>query len=85
MLALLFLDLLCADKDLVSSVAWTPSNLLYSCSDDSTIQSWTIDGEADAKLCDLPPDTFGTCMDYCPSATATQSSDLLALGCSDGL
>ena len=34
-----------SNKDIATSLAWTASNELYTCSDDKTIWKWNMDGE----------------------------------------
>lgn len=38
-------------KEMVTAVAWTPDNELYSMSDDSTIHRWDGSGDSAGKVC----------------------------------
>ena len=39
-----------ADQDLVAAAGWTPTNELFSCSDDRTIYKWDMTGDAVGKV-----------------------------------
>lgn len=39
-----------AHKEMVTAVAWTPDNSLYSMSDDNTIHRWDAAGNASGKV-----------------------------------
>ncbi len=71
-----------ADSDLVSAVGWTQTNVLYSCSDDNTIMSWNIDGEAQSKVCDI--DVYSTDFHWLTAPGATES-EVFGLAACDGM
>lgn len=68
-------------KDMVTALCWTPTNELYTCSDDGSVSKWDLDGEHQGKVCDL--DSYVTDMHWFPSV-GKQSSDTFAVACSDG-
>lgn len=68
-------------KDMVTAVCWTPTNELYTCSDDKTVMRWNLQGESMGKVCEL--DAFVTDMSWFPSA-GQQVSDFFAISCTDG-
>lgn len=68
-------------KDAVTACAWSPTNVLYTCSDDKTIATWSMVGEALGKLCTL--DSFATDMCWVPSV-GNLAADTFAVCCSDG-
>ena len=69
------------DADLVSAVGWTQTNVLFSVADDKCIQSWSIDGEPLAKVCDI--DCFATDFHWLVAPGAADS-EVLALASGDG-
>ena len=68
-------------KDMVTALCWTPTNELFTCSDDGSISKWDLDGEHQGKVCDL--DTYVTDMSWFPSV-GKQASDIFAVSCTDG-
>ena len=70
-----------ADADLVAAVGWTQTNVLFSVADDKCIQSWSIDGEPLAKVCDI--DCFATDFHWLVAPGAADS-EVLALASGDG-
>lgn len=68
-------------RDMVTAVAWTPDNELYSISDDKTIHKWDMGGEPRGKVTTI--DGYGTSISWFP-AVGKQVSDMFALGLSDG-
>lgn len=71
-----------ADADLVAAVGWTQTNVLFSVADDKCIQSWSIDGEPLAKVCDI--DCFATDFHWLVAPGAADS-EVLALASGDGM
>jgi len=49
-------------SDLVTAACWTPSNELYTCSDDKKICKWSMDGELIGEVCKV--DVFVTGMHW---------------------
>lgn len=70
-----------ADADLVSAVGWTQTNVLFSVSDDKSVQSWNIDGEPQSKVCDV--DCFATDFHWLVAPGAADS-EMFAIGAGDG-
>ena len=77
---------------MVTGVGWTPSNDLYSVSDDKSIQRWGLDGESlgadggsgSTKLLDNL-DAFVTDMKWLSSVRGGNvTAEVFVLGCSDG-
>jgi len=77
---------------MVTGVGWTPSNDLFSVSDDRSIQRWGLDGEQDSsgaggqssKLLDNL-DVFVTDMKWLSSVRGGNvTAEVFVLGCSDG-
>ena len=77
---------------MVTGVGWTPSNELYSVSDDKSIQRWGLDGEpmgadggsGSTKLLDNL-DAFVTDMKWLSSVRGGNvTAEVFVLGCSDG-
>jgi len=76
---------------MVTGVGWTPSNELFSVSDDRSIQRWGLDGEQDTsgaagshKIVD-GLDVFVTDMKWLSSVRGGNvTAELFVLGCSDG-
>jgi intraflagellar transport protein 80 len=75
---------------MVTGVGWTPSNELFSVSDDRSIQRWGLDGEQDAsgaggsKLVD-GLDVFVTDMKWLSAVRGgSVTAELFVIGCSDG-
>lgn len=67
--------------DMVTASCWTPSNELYTCSDDNTICKWGMDGELIGEVCKV--DVFITGIYWFP-AIGNQSADNFAICCTDG-
>lgn len=75
----------CADTKMVTGVGWTPSNELFTVSDEKLVMRWSLAGEPGPKICDL--DSFATDFHwYSASRGAGQASreEFFAVGCSDG-
>ncbi|KAG5191643.1 intraflagellar transport protein 80 [Tribonema minus] len=68
-------------KEMVTAVAWTPDNELFTVSDDRTVHRWDMAGEPLGKVTTTEP--YGTSMSWFPSVSK-QVSDLFVMGCSDG-
>jgi intraflagellar transport protein 80 len=68
-------------KEMVAAIAWTPENELYSISDDKTVHRWDMAGEPIGRVTAL--EAYGTTLSWFP-AVGKQTSDVFALGCSDG-
>eukprot|EP00953_Heterococcus_sp_UTEX-ZZ885_P008920 5292-Heterococcus_DN1.PRE.2 len=66
---------------MVAAIAWTPENELYSISDDKTVHRWDMAGEPVGRVTAL--EAYGTTLSWFP-AVGKQTSDVFALGCSDG-
>ncbi|CAM9565795.1 unnamed protein product [Ascophyllum nodosum] len=78
------LDLKCCSgvhKEMVTAVAWTPENELFSIAEDSTIHRWDGSGNPVGKVATL--EAFVTSVTWFPSA-GKQTSDVFAAACSDG-
>ena len=58
--------------DLCAAVGWTPTNELFSCSDDKTVYKWSMTGEALGKVCDI--DAFCTGLHWYTAATRKQQA-----------
>ncbi|CAM9682340.1 unnamed protein product [Pylaiella littoralis] len=71
-------------KEMVTAVAWTPENELYSMSDDSTIHRWDGCGDSAGKVAGL--DAYVTSVSWFPSSgnKNKRTSDVFAAACSDG-
>lgn len=67
-------------QDIVSAVSWSPSNQLFSLSDDKTILTWDINGEYQTKFLDL--DVYCTALEWGPNLKS--ANDALCLGTSNG-
>eukprot|EP00752_Nemacystus_decipiens_P011443 g10162.t1 len=69
--------------EMVTAVAWTPDNELYSMSDDNTIHRWDGGGDPAGKVAGL--DAYVTSVSWFPnSGSKKQTSDVFAAACSDG-
>lgn len=69
---------------MVTGVGWTPSNDLYSVSDDKSIWKWGLDGEPESKLVD-GLEVFVTDMKWLTSVRGgTVTAEVFVIGCSDG-
>ena len=74
----------CSDSKMVTGVGWTPSNELYSVSDDKSILKWGLDGESESKLVDNL-DVFVTDMKWLTSVRGGNvTAEVFVIGCSDG-
>lgn len=74
-----------AHTDVCTALGWSVLNELYTCSDDQTIQKWSLSGEHEGKVCSLG--AFVTCLHWFPIASKKQSAgaaDLLVVACTDG-
>ena len=67
--------------EVVTAACWTPSNELYTCSDDQTICKWGLDGELQGEVCKL--DTYVTGM-FWFQPMGKQDADTFVVCCSDG-
>eukprot|EP00994_Dinema_validum_P002678 NODE_159_length_2317_cov_91.151675_g113_i0.p1 GENE.NODE_159_length_2317_cov_91.151675_g113_i0~~NODE_159_length_2317_cov_91.151675_g113_i0.p1 ORF type:complete len:752 (-),score=174.38 NODE_159_length_2317_cov_91.151675_g113_i0:3-2258(-) len=69
--------------DTCTAVGWSYSGELFSCSDDSTIMKWNMNGEPISKVCEL--DTCCTAIKWFPNiSNQKNSTDLFVVACSDG-
>ena len=66
--------------EVVTAACWTPSNELYTCSDDQTICKWGLDGELQGEVCKL--DTYVTGM-FWFQPMGKQDADTFVVCCSD--
>lgn len=75
-------------SELVSCVAWTTSEELYSCSDDHQILRWNLLSDETSSLAKLPNDIYATDIHFFPrglGGKAKQSqSDVFVLTSTDG-
>lgn len=39
-----------SEKELVSAVGWSPTNELFSCSDDKSVHKWNSQGQAEGQV-----------------------------------
>ena len=70
---------------MVTGVGWTPSNDLYSVSDDKSIWKWGLDGEPEQRLIENIGDTFVTDMKWLTSIRGGNvTAEVFVVGCSDG-
>jgi WD40 repeat protein len=73
-----------ADTKMVTGVGWTPSNELYSVSDDKSILKWGLDGESESRLVDNL-DVFVTDMKWLTAVRGGNvTAEVFVIGCSDG-
>ena len=54
------------DKDVCTTIGWSGGNELYSCSDDSTILKWSMNGEPMGKVCEME-NTYFTDIHWFPT------------------
>ncbi len=74
-----------AHTDVCAALGWSVLNELYTCSDDQTIQKWSLSGEHEGKVCNLG--AYVTSLHWFPVASKKQSAgaaDLLVVACTDG-
>ena len=71
-----------ADTDFVTAACWTPSNELYTCSDDKTICKWGMDGELISEVC-KKEDVFVTGMHWF-AAVGKAAAETFVICCTDG-
>uniref|UniRef100_A0A7S0RGA6 Intraflagellar transport protein 80 homolog n=1 Tax=Pyramimonas obovata TaxID=1411642 RepID=A0A7S0RGA6_9CHLO len=71
-------------QDLVSAAGWTPTNELFSCSDDQTIYKWDMTGDAVGKVCDI--ESYFTDLHWYPvrNKQAAAGTDVFVVSCTDG-
>ncbi|KAF0693598.1 Aste57867_15463 [Aphanomyces stellatus] len=67
--------------EIVTACCWTPENDVITCSDDSSIVRWRMDGEVVGKV--ASPETFVTAVDWVPSV-GKQGADMFVIACTDG-
>eukprot|EP00976_Prorocentrum_cordatum_P059995 1175725-Prorocentrum_minimum.AAC.3 len=74
----------CTDQDLVAAAGWTPTNELFSCSDDQTIYKWDMTGDAVGKVCDI--ESYFTDLHWYPvrNKQAAAGTDVFVVSCTDG-
>jgi len=66
------------------AVGWSPTNDLFSISEDHTVLRWAMDCEFQDKVCDM--EQYVTSMHWFPSVGSRQQagSDIFAVACTDG-
>lgn len=73
------------DKDVCTTVGWSATNELFSCSDDKTILKWNLNGDMNTKVCDV--DAYITDMHWFPSYNKRANPSAMSLfvvSCADG-
>ena len=66
---------------MATSLGWTPSNELFTASDDKTVWKWNVDGEPLDQVCAL--DVFITDFDWFPTRRGA-GNEFFVVGCTDG-